>query len=806
MQIQLGDQVIPLQEGPDGRFQASFQATEGLDHVSIPSDCIGTLHVDDIQLEEGAKATPYVEPEIYTSEISGIFKDLKDLNLKIEDTELGLKTQIRINQSGLEQQIEDTRRGLESRLIATADTWQSQLKDVQQGLESQISQTAGLWQSQLKNAEADLRSVIQQTADSLVNLVEDTDTKNFSKTEQLVSGLQSTVSGQVSRLDSRITSQVTQLKDLIASSIESATGEKSEIWQTLNAHNAQITNAQGDISRITQRVDSVQSQIRTVDGKQSTLSQTVTALQGKVEDTEKKLRSTIQQTSDNIITLIEETDSKNLSKTEQLVNGMQSTVQGEINRQANRLDSRIDSERSYTRSQVTQLKDLISSRIESSTGDQSDIWQTLNSLGGQISSARGDISRVDRRVDSVQSRISSVEGKQSSLTQTVDAIDSRLSSTRGDVSRLTQTVNGLSYDVHNADGTLKTEIRNLAGQIQSKVSRGELDSIIRSSGDSIWFAVGNRVENVAQNSKMNGEDIVSEINISPSGVRIAGENLHVSAQTVIDNGVITNNMLANNISANKITSGELNANQVRIVNLDVNSLTGNKGRFVQLGIQGLNRNIDLNGQGLHIYRNDGSLANLLSEDGIEFWKDGQEHGQMSVLRAVDEGGIFQNKYSVSLGAEHEAYVGLSFRPQGSNQFYRALGVDGQTGRIFMDNLHPSPSIPGGLKFTYAVDEIGKDGIRVNYQYGGDPINGGLLVTSEGDVEVIGQNLLLDTWLVKHSTSGNGLRLKEGKVGDVQGLFLEHNNSNRAGIFLGNNGNVYIRNTEGTYNPVNPNFN
>ena len=599
MQIQLGDQVIPLREGPDGRFQASFQATEGLDHVLIPSDCIGTLHVDDIQLEEGAKATSYVEPEIYTSEISGIFKDLKDLDLKIEDTELGLKTQIRINQSGLEQRIEDTRRGLESRLIATADTWQSQLKDTQQGLESQISQTASLWQSQLKNAEANLRSVIQQTADSLVTLVEDTDAENFSKTEQLVSGLQSTVSGQVSRLDSRITSQVTQLKDLIASSIESATGEKSEIWQTLSAHNAQITNAQGDISRITQRVDSVQSQIRTVDGKQSTLSQTVTTLQGKVEDTEKKLRSTIQQTSDNIITLIEETDSRNLSKTEQLVNGLQSTVQGEINRQANRLDSRIDSERNYTRSQVTQLKDLISSRIESSTGDQSDIWQTLNSLGGQISSARGDISRVDRRVDSVQSRISSVEGDQSRLTQTVNTLDSRISNTRGDVSRLTQTVDGLSYDVRNSNGLLKTEIRNLAGQIDAKVTRGDVQSIIRSSGDAIWFAVESRVRNTANNAKMSGREIVSEINIASGGVRIKGDKIHLSGSTIIDSGVIRNDMIANGISANKITTGTLNANNVRVINLDVNSLSGNKSRFVQTNWNNaVGGNVHIDGSGI----------------------------------------------------------------------------------------------------------------------------------------------------------------------------------------------------------------
>lgn len=377
MEIQVGHQTIPLSEGPDGRFQATFKADEDTSTVLIPSDCIGTLHVEDIQLEEGPKATPYVEPKVFENDISGIFKDLRDLNLKIEDTENGLQTQIKINQSGLEQQIEDTQKGFASRLITTADLWQTQLEDTKQ----------------------DLRSAIQQTSDSLITLIEDTDEENFSQTVQLVNGLQSTVEGQ-------LRSQQTQLEGLIASTVKSATGADSLIWQTLDSHGAQITSAQGDINSI------------------------------------------------------------------------------------------------------------------------------------------------EQSAESAHSRISDVEGNQIQITQTVDALDSRISNVNGDVSRLTQTVNGLSYDVHNANGTLKTEIRNLAGQIQSKVSRGEMDSIIRSSGDSIWFAVSNRVENAARNSKMNGEDIVSEINISPSGVRIAGENLHVSAQTVIDGGIITNEMLANNISAN----------------------------------------------------------------------------------------------------------------------------------------------------------------------------------------------------------------------------------------------------------------
>ncbi|EKU93356.1 gp58-like protein [Alloiococcus otitis] len=631
MEVIVGNQSVPVREGPDGRLQATFRATEETNRVIIPSDCIGALHVDDIQLEEGLRATPYTEPKVFENDISGIFKDLRDLNLKIDDTENGLQTQIKINQSGLEQQIEDTQKGLTSRLIATADIWQNQLEDTEQNL----------------------RSAMQQTSDSLITLIEDTDEENFSQTVQLVNGLQSTVEGQ-------LRSQQTQLEGLIASTVESATGANSLIWQTLDSHGAQITSAQGDINSI------------------------------------------------------------------------------------------------------------------------------------------------EQRADSAHSRISDVEGNQSQITQTVDALDSRISNVNGDVSRLTQTVNGLSYDVHNANGTLKTEIRNLAGQIQSKVSRGEMDSIIRSSGDSIWLAVGDRVENAAQNSKMNGEDIVSEINLSPSGVRISGENLHVSAQTVIEGGIITNEMLANNISANKLTSGEINANQVRIINLDVNSLTGDKGRFVQLGIQGLNRNIDLNGQGLHIYRNDGSRSNLLSERGIEFWRDGNDHGQMSTLQSIDNNGIFQGKYSVSLAAEHTAYVSLAFSPQGSDQFYRALGVDGQTGRIIMDNLYPNSGDEMGFKFTHTLSD-GRRGPTIKNSLSNN--NDGLMLTDQGEVEILGDTLLFKTWRTRSSIDGQrGLELVEGDVSGYKGLFLWLNNANQAGIFFADNGYVFVRNTQGSFNRVTPGFN
>ena len=86
MHVLIGDQKVKLTKGANGRLQATFTATENTHSVLIPSDCIGTLNVNDIQLEQGSQATPFVKPAVHAEDISGIFKDLRDLRIDIKDT------------------------------------------------------------------------------------------------------------------------------------------------------------------------------------------------------------------------------------------------------------------------------------------------------------------------------------------------------------------------------------------------------------------------------------------------------------------------------------------------------------------------------------------------------------------------------------------------------------------------------------------------------------------------------------------------------------------------------------------------
>lgn len=74
------------------------------------------------------------------------------------------------------------------------------------------------------------------------------------------------------------------------------------------------------------------------------------------------------------------------------------------------------------------------------------------------------------------------------------------------------------------------------------------------------------------NLRVQKGDVINQINISPEGILIAGQKIHITGQTSIDNAVIKDAMIAN-IKADKITAGTLNAANVNVINLNANNIT-----------------------------------------------------------------------------------------------------------------------------------------------------------------------------------------------------------------------------------------
>lgn len=81
-------------------------------------------------------------------------------------------------------------------------------------------------------------------------------------------------------------------------------------------------------------------------------------------------------------------------------------------------------------------------------------------------------------------------------------------------------------------------------------------------------------------------NVISQINISPESILIAGQKVHITGQTSIDNAVIKDAMIAD-VKADKITAGTLNAANVNVINLNANNITTGT-------IKGANLSMNLN--------------------------------------------------------------------------------------------------------------------------------------------------------------------------------------------------------------------
>lgn len=93
-----------------------------------------------------------------------------------------------------------------------------------------------------------------------------------------------------------------------------------------------------------------------------------------------------------------------------------------------------------------------------------------------------------------------------------------------------------------------------------------------------WTEVQQTYDSI--NLKVSKDGVVNAVNISPEGISIYGNKLHITAATYIDNAVIKDAMIAN-LNANKLTAGSINAANINVYNINganivANSITANQ--------------------------------------------------------------------------------------------------------------------------------------------------------------------------------------------------------------------------------------
>ncbi|WP_430490954.1 gp58-like family protein [Lactiplantibacillus pentosus] len=74
------------------------------------------------------------------------------------------------------------------------------------------------------------------------------------------------------------------------------------------------------------------------------------------------------------------------------------------------------------------------------------------------------------------------------------------------------------------------------------------------------------------NMRVTKNGVVNAVNVSPEGIQIYGNKLHITSSTYIDNAIIKSAMI-DTITADKITAGTLNGNNVNVINLNASHIT-----------------------------------------------------------------------------------------------------------------------------------------------------------------------------------------------------------------------------------------
>ncbi|MYN36494.1 gp58-like family protein [Streptococcus pyogenes] len=185
---------------------------------------------------------------------------------------------------------------------------------------------------------------------------------------------------------------------------------------------------------------------------------------------------------------------------------------------------------------------------------------TASQISQEIRDRTGAVSRVQQDLESYQRRLQDAEDNYSSLTHTV---------------------RGLQSDVGSPTGKIQSRLTQLAGQIEQRVTRDGVMSIISGAGDSIKLAI-QKAGGI--NAKMSGNEIISAINLNSYGVTIAGKHIALDGNTTVNGTFTTKIAEAIKIRADQIIAGTIDAARIRVINLNASSIVGLDANFIKAKI------------------------------------------------------------------------------------------------------------------------------------------------------------------------------------------------------------------------------
>ncbi|ABN10823.1 phage infection protein [Streptococcus phage phi3396] len=346
-------------------------------------------------------------------------------------------------------------------------------------------------------------------------------------------------------------------------------GLQSEFLKTVQGQRIQLESLlEQKTAQLGLTVDGLRLDLNRADKQTASLQASIEGLRQDYQDADRQLSSTYQAGIEGLKA--------------QLTNDKLG-LRAEIQASAQGLSQRYDNE----------LKQLSAKITTTSSGTTEAYENKLNDLRAEFTrSNQGMRTVLESKISGLQStqqstayqisqEIKNREGAVSRVQQDLDSYQRRLQDTEKNYSSLTQTVKGLQSTVSAPNRGLESRVTQLAGLIEQKVTRGEMESYIRGAGDSIMLAIKGKLPQ----SKMSAKEIVSAINLNGYGVRISGERIALDGNTTVNGAFGAKLGEFIKLRADNIIGGTIDANKINVINLNASSIVGLDANFIKAKIE-----------------------------------------------------------------------------------------------------------------------------------------------------------------------------------------------------------------------------
>ncbi|HER8990194.1 TPA: gp58-like family protein, partial [Streptococcus pyogenes] len=368
----------------------------------------------------------------------------------------------------------------------------------------------------------------------------------FKSLEEMLSGLQSINLELTDTKNSKLWSKIKLTNRGMLQEYYDGT-IKTEIINSAKGIATRISEETGQkLALINDTIDGIRREYQDADRRLSASYQAgLEGLKATMRDDKLDLQAEIQASAHGL-------SQKYDDKLKQLSAKITTTSSGTTEAYENKLDG--------LRAEFTHSNQGMRTELESKiSGLQSTQQATASQILQEIKDRQGAVSRVQQDLNSYQRRLQDAEGNYNSLKETVAGYERRIS---------------------NQNNTISSNFTQLKDLISQSVTLDKMQSYIKQSADSIMFAIKDKIPQ----SKMSGSEIISAINLNSYGVQIAGKQIALDGNTVVNGTFTTKIAEAIKIRANQIIAGTIDAAKIRVINLNASSIVGLDANFIKAKI------------------------------------------------------------------------------------------------------------------------------------------------------------------------------------------------------------------------------